>query len=286
MVGLGVIILGGIVVDNGIVLIDYANLLQQRGMSVYDALLEASQTRLRPILMTTGTTVLGLLPLALGFGEGVELQGPMAITVMGGLLSSTFLTLVLLPTLYLIGAELLARPSHWLGTPAPRPALARAGEGMRPPEPLDASVTGMVRADHPEPAGLPEIPEDYGREDAVPAELLTALPPTLMTLGIPEPPTPAAAPPAAPPVEDQPSVLPPLLESPPPALPQSPPTLNHRQRWLLETLRAVGRMSRRDYATRQGVSIPTAARDLKGLVEAGLIRGVGPLGPGRLYELV
>ncbi|MBN1871725.1 MAG: efflux RND transporter permease subunit [Candidatus Omnitrophica bacterium] len=107
---LGVIVLGGIVVNNAIVLIDYINSLVRSGKGLYDSVIEASKTRLRPILMTTLTTVLGLLPLALGIGEGGELISPLAITVMGGLLASTFLTLVVIPTAYLVAARMIIRP--------------------------------------------------------------------------------------------------------------------------------------------------------------------------------
>jgi len=97
---LGVIILAGIVVNNAIVLIDYANQLRREGYSKRDAIVTAGQVRLRPILMTTLTTVLGLLPMALGWGEGAEIRAPMAIAVMGGLIFSTALTLVLIPAAY------------------------------------------------------------------------------------------------------------------------------------------------------------------------------------------
>jgi len=92
--------LAGIVVNNAIVLVDYINQLRDRGMKKTDAILEAGKARLRPILMTTSTTVLGLLPMALGFGDGAEIRTPMAITVIVGLLSSTILTLVVIPTVY------------------------------------------------------------------------------------------------------------------------------------------------------------------------------------------
>ncbi len=100
MVFLGIIILAGIVVDNAIVLIDYANQLRQRGLSKREALVKAGEVRLRPILMTTLTTVLGLIPMALGWGEGAEVRAPMAITVMGGLSFCTLLTLLLIPVIY------------------------------------------------------------------------------------------------------------------------------------------------------------------------------------------
>ena len=106
---LGVIMLGGIVVNNGIVLIDYINTLTKKGKNASEAVIEAANTRLRPILMTTMTTVLGLFPLALGIGEGAELRSPLAITVMGGLLVATFLTLVVVPALYLIASEFLTK---------------------------------------------------------------------------------------------------------------------------------------------------------------------------------
>ncbi len=100
MVFLGVIVLAGIVVNNAIILIDYTNQLRQGGMSKRDALLKAGEVRLRPILMTTLTTVLGLVPMALSWGEGSEVRSPMAITVMGGLGFCTILTLVLIPVVY------------------------------------------------------------------------------------------------------------------------------------------------------------------------------------------
>ncbi|MFQ5600115.1 MAG: efflux RND transporter permease subunit [Candidatus Krumholzibacteriia bacterium] len=102
VVFLGVIMLSGIVVNNSIVLVDYVNRLRQGGMSKLDALREGARVRLRPILMTTLTTVLGLLPMALGFGEGAEIRAPMAIAVIGGLTLSTMLTLVVIPVFYSI----------------------------------------------------------------------------------------------------------------------------------------------------------------------------------------
>jgi multidrug efflux pump subunit AcrB len=100
MVFLGLIILAGIVVNNAIVLMDYINTLRDRGLELTEAITEAGRARLRPILMTTLTTVLGLVPMALGLGEGAEIRAPMAITVIVGLSVSTLLTLVVIPTLY------------------------------------------------------------------------------------------------------------------------------------------------------------------------------------------
>jgi HAE1 family hydrophobic/amphiphilic exporter-1 len=98
---IGGILLAGIVVNNAIILIDYTNRLRrEQKMPKKDALKQAGRVRLRPILMTTATTVLGLLPMALGFGAGSELRSPMALTVIGGLLTSTALTLLIIPAVY------------------------------------------------------------------------------------------------------------------------------------------------------------------------------------------
>ncbi|MCR4431264.1 MAG: efflux RND transporter permease subunit [Tepidanaerobacteraceae bacterium] len=99
---IGIIMLAGIVVNNAIVLVDFINQLRHRGMSREEAIIKAGPTRLRPILMTTLTTVLGLIPLALGLGEGGELRAPMATAVIGGLAFSTLLTLVVIPVIYTI----------------------------------------------------------------------------------------------------------------------------------------------------------------------------------------
>jgi HAE1 family hydrophobic/amphiphilic exporter-1 len=97
---IGVIMLAGIVVNNAIILVDYTNRLRKGGMAKLDALRKAGQVRLRPIMMTTSTTVLGLFPMALGLGEGSELRSPMAWTVIGGLVVSTGLTLLIIPVVY------------------------------------------------------------------------------------------------------------------------------------------------------------------------------------------
>jgi HAE1 family hydrophobic/amphiphilic exporter-1 len=99
---IGMILLAGIVVNNAIILIDYTNRLRAGGLAKLEALKRAGEVRLRPILMTTATTVLGLTPMAISHGEGSELRAPMALTVIGGLLVSTALTLVIIPVVYSI----------------------------------------------------------------------------------------------------------------------------------------------------------------------------------------
>ncbi len=104
----GVIVMVGIVVSNGILLIDYINRLRKRGMSLHEAVTVGGRTRLRPILMTSLATVVGLIPMALGMG-GDNSQAPLAIAVIGGLTASTFLTLIFVPTLYTIFEEKFKR---------------------------------------------------------------------------------------------------------------------------------------------------------------------------------
>jgi multidrug efflux pump subunit AcrB len=99
---LGLILLIGIVVNNAILLVEYIERAKARGLDIQAAVVEAGGIRLRPILMTTLTTVAGMLPLALGMGSGANLMQPLAIAVIGGLLSAMVLSLVLIPCLYVI----------------------------------------------------------------------------------------------------------------------------------------------------------------------------------------
>ncbi len=108
---IGIMILIGVVVNNGIVLIDYVNQLRIQGMERTEAILQGGITRLRPILMTTLTTILALLPMALNRGEGAELFAPISITLFGGLLVSTLLTLIIVPSLY----SLIDDIASWAG---------------------------------------------------------------------------------------------------------------------------------------------------------------------------
>ncbi|MCM8780762.1 MAG: efflux RND transporter permease subunit [Candidatus Omnitrophica bacterium] len=218
---LGIIMLGGIAVNNAIVFMESLNQLIKGGRPLFEALVEASRMRLRPIMLTSLTTVFGLIPLALGIGEGSELQAPLAITVMGGLLSSTFLTLVFIPCLFLFIANILRLK------PAPTAQIILPAEEPKPQEPV---ITPSLK-----PA-----------EEMIPTE-------------IPEK------------IEKSPL--------------ETKPELNERQIQLLERLKTQKRITRKEYAEIFGVSIPTAARDLKELIERGLIKAYGPLGPGRWYEL-
>jgi HAE1 family hydrophobic/amphiphilic exporter-1 len=97
---IGLIMLAGIVVNNAIVLIDAINQARERGLARIEAIKLAGRTRLRPILITSVSTIIGLIPMAIGIGEGAEIRRPMAITVIAGTLVATFLTLVVIPVLY------------------------------------------------------------------------------------------------------------------------------------------------------------------------------------------
>jgi HAE1 family hydrophobic/amphiphilic exporter-1 len=118
---IGVIMLAGIVVSNAILLVDYINTLRRRdGMPLRQAVEVGGRARLRPILMTTLSTVLGLTPMALGYGDGGELQAPLARVVIGGLIASTAVTLVLVPAVYTLFEE------GWAGVRRATPDLVQS----------------------------------------------------------------------------------------------------------------------------------------------------------------
>jgi HAE1 family hydrophobic/amphiphilic exporter-1 len=99
---IGIIMLMGLVTKNGILLVDYTNTLRRKGLSRFDALIQAGPTRLRPILMTSFAMVFGMIPVAFSFGEGSEFRKPMGQAVIGGIITSTFLTLLIVPVVYSI----------------------------------------------------------------------------------------------------------------------------------------------------------------------------------------
>jgi HAE1 family hydrophobic/amphiphilic exporter-1 len=109
---IGMVVLAGIVVNDAIVKIDYTNQLRKKGMGLRESIMEASRVRLRPILMTTVTTIFGLFPMSLGLGRGAELQQPLAISVIGGLILATFLTLILIPLAYELVEKSRSKPNR------------------------------------------------------------------------------------------------------------------------------------------------------------------------------
>ena len=122
---MGIIMMVGIVVSNGVLLVDFANVLRRRGKPLIEATVDAGRTRLRPILMTTVATIVGLIPMALGIGEGSETNLPLARAVIGGLTVSTVFTLFLVPALY-TALERFSKRSH-----APEDEAAPRGPRMR-----------------------------------------------------------------------------------------------------------------------------------------------------------
>jgi len=121
---IGLIMLVGIVVNNAIVLVDYVLQLQRiHGLGLTESLITGGRRRLRPIMMTTATTVLALTPMALGVGEGGELQAPMARVLIGGLLSSSVITLFLIPTFFYMMETVRLRRPREVEAPAAEPAL-------------------------------------------------------------------------------------------------------------------------------------------------------------------
>jgi hydrophobic/amphiphilic exporter-1 (mainly G- bacteria), HAE1 family len=144
VVFLGMILLAGIVVNNAIVLVDYMGTLRRRGLDRLEAVVTAGRVRLRPILMTTATTVLGLTPMALGLGDGAEIRTPMALAVISGLLTSTLLTLVVVPVVYVLFDRLRERV---LGK-GDRSAEARQRErDLGDAEPSPAPLAGSLAED-------------------------------------------------------------------------------------------------------------------------------------------
>jgi HAE1 family hydrophobic/amphiphilic exporter-1 len=189
--------------------------------------------------MTSLTTILGLLPLALGIGEGAELQAPLALTVMGGLTSATFLTLVFIPALYLCVTERFERKI------IKEPGLE-----------IQAGVQEAEAKPIPQVMAQPE--SKILKQEAAEKEL---------------------------PLEPAPELVKEVETVVPAAGEIKTAELNQRQKELLEKLKTIKKITRKDYAALAGISIPTAARDLKELVEKKLLIPKGPFGRGRWYEL-
>ena len=171
---IGFILLMGLVTKNGILLVDYTNTMREQGMGVREALLTAGPVRLRPILMTTCAMIGGMLPVALALGAGGEARAPMAMAVIGGLITSTLLTLVVIPVVYsLFDGVTKSRPIQWIGglvftngndTLAPATA-APAGTGHAALSPAYAS--NYQAAENP-----PDPPPDLNHTEVIPADHL------------------------------------------------------------------------------------------------------------------
>ncbi|MFH1644927.1 MAG: efflux RND transporter permease subunit [Candidatus Omnitrophota bacterium] len=248
MVILGVIVLGGIVVNNGIVLIDYTNILRRAGMSAYDAVLTSSMRRLRPIIMTALTTILGLVPLAFALNEGAQLQQPMAIAVIGGLAVATFLSLVVIPTIYMgmEGMLLFIRRKIFRKTDE-----VGGGSVLRTEEVLSEVVGGA--------SGPEQKPEEPTVKGASTSEQPGETPEVGGASG-----------------SEQTGELPDHLWD----------TLTPRHIELINYLKVNKQITRKEYSKIFNISIPTASRDLRVLMKKGVIIAEGPSGAGRYYVLI
>ena len=123
---IGLVLLLGLVTKNSILLVEFANQQREKGMSARDAMFQAGVVRLRPILMTALCTIAGIMPIAIGFGAGAESRRPMGVAVVGGMITSTFLTLVIIPVIYTLFSDVTeffvrrqAKPSPKQAGPAP-----------------------------------------------------------------------------------------------------------------------------------------------------------------------
>ncbi|MBT5479376.1 MAG: efflux RND transporter permease subunit, partial [Verrucomicrobia bacterium] len=106
---IGMVLLVGLVTKNGILLVEFANQLKEQGMNAHQAMVQSGAVRLRPILMTAVSTISGILPIAIGFGAGAESRRPMGIVIVGGMLTSTFLTLFVVPLVYTVFSDVAAK---------------------------------------------------------------------------------------------------------------------------------------------------------------------------------
>ncbi len=318
---LGIIMLGGIVVNNGIVLVDFIGGLRKEGYSLREAAIRAAAVRLRPILMTSLTTILGMLPLAMGLGEGAELRTPLARTVIGGLLTSTFLTLVVIPFTYIIATEYLLALIRTFQKikgvfVTPKTSLTPSTEETAPSSPAEKIPSSVQEPTSP----VKEIPEDtepvtqtsaplpivedkpLTKEKVLPVSSEESFKEKQEHRETPHPSAPEEKAPAEKPKEsiEIPSQKQETSEDVVSSHPEEKEkkesintneptdildTLLPRQRKLIEILKERKKISRAEYAKMLGISTPTAARDLKALTKKGIIIGKGPLGPGRWYEL-
>jgi ribosomal protein S25 len=340
MVILGVIVLGGIVVNNGIVLIDYANILRKKGMSAYDAVITASRRRLRPIIMTVLTTILGLVPLALALNDGAQLQQPMAIAVIGGLAVSTFLSLVVIPTIYLGLDEIISsitnknkqqpidEQDNGPGTkppekqpeptPAPQAGLEKESEhtksegldkaegpmpdkqevaaqgqspaaGFREKQPLIEYEDDMVRDKTPQRIEIkedeitPPIILPYKTEGAdtvfgkTPGDSDSASKDYSNTGTVYDKDTSR--------FESDKGKSKKIREKTFDTKAGQSADISERHKELIDYLKEHKRITRKGYADKFNISIPTAARDLRQLVKSGIITAKGPAAVGRYYVL-
>lgn len=154
---IGIILLAGIVVNNGILLVEYINILRNKGMERMEAIIEAGKSRVRPIFMTTLTTVLAMVPLAMALGEGAESQQPMAVVVVFGLSASTLFTLVFVPVMYVIIDNMAVKVKGWFGPKDKKAKKKKKKFGFGKRKKDDNSVEETVVTGDDSTEGIPAV---------------------------------------------------------------------------------------------------------------------------------
>jgi len=276
VVALGFIMLGGIVVNNGILLIDFINLARKQGLGIFEAAIQASKVRARPILMTSLTTIFGLLPLAFAVGEGAELRAPMARTVMGGLTTAAFLTLFIVPCVYIILETLKEGllkffrvgssedteervaivPSKTIIEEIDVSHLMAKEKKKRKAKPEAAIDDAQkTKSDIPQ---APDIPDDTGLPKPIKDDLE---------------------------VRDEIKPYKAEQEKEETDSEQKPLELGERQLAVIDFIRKNIRITRLEYVVKFKVPLPVADQELEDLVKMNLLKAEGE-GPHRVYTLV
>lgn len=262
IVALGFIMLGGIVVNNGILLIDFINLARKQGLGIFEAAIQSSKVRARPILMTSLTTIFGLLPLAFALGEGSELRAPMARTVMGGLTTAAFLTLFVVPSVYII----LETIKEWFAKLFKLAKDEKEQQIMIKPKPIMIEEIDLTHLSRPKPES---IEQDQDIESLKPflSDVAEEIPKD----------SPEDSP------EDSPDDIP-DEESTVVKPERDQPKLTARQQEVVEVIRDSGRISRLEYLVKFKVPLSLADKELGELVDRDILVSSGE-GPHKVYRL-
>jgi HAE1 family hydrophobic/amphiphilic exporter-1 len=284
VVALGFIMLGGIVVNNGILLIDFINLARKKGLGIFEAAIQSSRVRARPILMTSLTTIFGLLPLAFALGEGSELRAPMARTVMGGLTTAAFLTLFIVPCIYILLESI-------------KEYFVKLFKGTEEKDQLvllspKKSLMGEIDLTHlSRPMPESEKPENEDRAEPTEEDNTDVSEKEKKDLNIRKE--------KEKPIKDlkkksdmldlkkseKPDLPEPGKQKPPKAKPKpEKPALTPIQQQVIEYIQDVGKITRLEYVVKFKVPLPVADKQLNELVKMNILISSGD-GPHKVYRL-
>lgn len=245
VVALGFIMLGGIVVNNGILLIDFINLARKQGLGIFEAAVQSVRLRIRPILMTSLTTIAGLFPLAFALGEGAELRAPMARAVMGGLTSATVLTLLVIPSIYVLLEK--ARENIVSIFQPERPEIEKEEIVLIKPKKAvfeEIDLSRFKPKEKPKPQAKKVEEKEIKKEEKIEKEELGE--------------------------KQEPS--------------KTEKVLSQRQMEALDYIKTNGKISRLEYVVKFKVPLPIADRELEDLVEKDILTSSGE-GPHKIYKL-